>query len=417
VAHDRALGLVVVLSEQVGFLEEEAELVEFLAARIALAVEGSQLYADVSRQAAENQAILEAAPDAFLIADFEGRITVVNRQAEQLLGYSRHELIGAEVETLVPEPLRDAHLAHRAGYVHHPRTRPMGAGFDLRARRKDGSQVPVEISLSALHRSDGDLVIAAIRDVSDRRAQEELLRQNATELAESNRQLAETNAQLQEFAYVASHDLQEPLRMVVSFLELLDRRYRDKLDDDGREFIRFAVDGGTRMQTMIRDLLTYSRAGSEPLRRERFDSRELVGDVVLSLTPLIEDTDGMVEFDHLPIIYGDPVQLSRVFQNLIGNGLKFRGAEPPRVSIEAEPSPDGWVFTVRDNGIGMEPEQTERIFGLFQRLHSQAEYSGSGIGLSVTRRIVERHGGTIRVETAPGKGSAFSFTLPPAEDS
>lgn len=203
--------------------------------------------------------------------------------------------------------------------------------------------------------------------------------------------------------------------MVVSFLDLLKHRYDGQLDADAHEFIRFAVDGGTRMQRLVQDLLAYSRAGSLQIQRERIDCNGLIDEVLLGLGPAMQESGGTVRRSDLPIVWGDRVQLSRVFQNLIGNGLKFHGADPAEVRIEVEAAPEGWIFSVHDNGIGFEPEHSERIFGLFQRLHGHEEFSGSGIGLTVSRRIVERHGGRMWVRSVPGKGSTFSFTLPAVE--
>lgn len=407
-AYGNLYGLLIVLSERGAFLEDDIDLIGLLAGRVALAIEDGRLYAEAARQAAESRAILEAAPDAILIANESGRILAVNSRAEQLFGYARDDLLGSVIEELVPESAREVHVSHRGRYLADPRTRPMGAGLDLRARRKDGELVPVEISLSPLPSQDGNLVIAVIRDDTDRREREE-------ELAQRTAQLEQSNAQLEQFAYVASHDLQEPLRMVVSFLDLLKHRYDGQLDADAHEFIRFAVDGGTRMQRLVQDLLAYSRAGSLQIQRERIDCNGLIDEVLLGLGPAMQESGGTVRRSDLPIVWGDRVQLSRVFQNLIGNGLKFHGADPAEVRIEVEAAPEGWIFSVHDNGIGFEPEHSERIFGLFQRLHGHEEFSGSGIGLTVSRRIVERHGGRMWVRSVPGKGSTFSFTLPAVE--
>lgn len=352
------------------------------------------------------QGILEAAPDAVVIVDRDGIIRIANDQAEKLFGYSRDELLESPVDRLVPHVLREAHAAHRQRYLADARTRPMGIGLDLRARRKDGSEIPVEISLSPLQLNDGrHLVIAIVRDITDRHEWEEALARRSAELEQSN-------AELQQFAYVASHDLQEPLRMVVSFLQLLKKRYVGKLDSEADEFINFAVDGGIRMQQLIQDLLTYSRVGGRDLALEAVDTATVVDDVVLELRPTIEESRARVTRGRLPKVTADPLQLGRVFQNLIANGLKFHGEKAPRVHVDAEALADTWLFSVKDNGIGIPPDQFDRIFRIFQRLHSQSEYPGTGIGLAICKRIVERHSGRIWVESAAGEGTTFYFTIP-----
>ena len=226
-------------------------------------------------------------------------------------------------------------------------------------------------------------------------------------------ELTRSNAELAQFAYVASHDLQEPLRMVASYLELLDRRYRDRLDDDAREFIGFAVDGATRMKQLINDLLGYSRAGNAPLKLETVDTEALVASVVETLSLQIEETHGQVAVGPLPTVKADPIQLARVFQNLVENALKYRSRAAPRVRISAETTPDGyWKFSVRDNGIGIDPRFSEKIFEIFKRLHGREKYAGTGIGLAVCKLVVERHGGRIWVEPHPQGGSVFHFTIP-----
>lgn len=351
------------------------------------------------------QGILEAAPDAVVIVDSEGHIQIVNGQAEVLFGYKRDEMLGQTVDMLVPEAIRDEHLGHRARYMANARTRPMGAGLDLRARCKDGTELPVEISLSPLDLTGETLVISIIRDISERREWEGALARRSAELEQSN-------AELQQFAYVASHDLQEPLRMVVSFLQLLKRRYEGKLDQEADEFIQFAVDGGLRMQQLIQDLLRYSRVGSRELTVELVDSAEVLDEAIVGLGPAIADSKARVTRGDLPHVYADRVQLGQLFQNLVANAIKFHGAAAPRVELGAERASGAWIFSVKDNGIGIPPDQMDRIFRVFQRLHSQSEYPGSGIGLAICKRIVERHGGRIWMDSTPGTGTTFFFTIP-----
>jgi PAS domain S-box-containing protein len=356
---------------------------------------------------AKFRGLLESAPDGVVIVDAAGLIQIVNRQTEMLFGYPREEQLGQPVEVLLPERFIGRHIGHRTGYQRDPHTRPMGTGLELFGRRRDGSEFPVEISLSPMTSEDGETVIISnIRDVTARKIADEQLRATAADLTRSN-------AELEQFAYVASHDLQEPLRMVASYTQLLARRYKGKLDQDADEFIGFAVDGARRMQELINDLLTYSRVGTRPLALDTVDSNQLVDQVVSDLAAAIQDSNGSVICDDLPAVRGDPTQLRQLFQNLIANSMKFhRPDEPPRVRVSATPEDRMWAFSVSDNGIGIEPQYQERIFALFQRLHTRADYPGTGIGLAICKKIVERHGGQIHVDSTLGRGTTFRFTLP-----
>jgi light-regulated signal transduction histidine kinase (bacteriophytochrome) len=266
-------------------------------------------------------------------------------------------------------------------------------------------------------------VLASIIDISQRKRAEEELKHTATELGRSN-------ANLQQFAYVASHDLQEPLRAVAGCMDLLRERYRSQLEPRAQELIDHAVDGAMRMQTLIDDLLGYSRVGSRGQVFEPVDLVALLKSVLANLTASIQKSGAEVSIGHLPTILADPTQMIQLFQNLISNAIKFRQEEAPRIHIAAKrievtnlskANPDSqsldskcssWMFSVQDNGIGMEPQYFERIFGIFQRLHSRRVYPGTGIGLAICKKIIERHGGSIWVESELGKGTTFFFTLP-----
>jgi PAS domain S-box-containing protein len=242
-------------------------------------------------------------------------------------------------------------------------------------------------------------------DITERKRAEEVL-------AEQTRELARSNVELEQFAYVASHDLQEPLRMVSSYMQLIERRYQDKLDQDATEFIAFAVEGATRMQRLIHDLLTYSRVGTRGKELQPTDATVALKHALANLQLAIEESGAVIDFEPLPTVMGDPTQLIQLFQNLVGNAIKFRGARPLQVQVRAYLEEEEWQFQVRDNGIGIAPEYFERIFLIFQRLHDRTRYSGTGIGLAVCKKIVERHGGYIWIESVQDQGATFCFKIP-----
>ncbi len=237
-------------------------------------------------------------------------------------------------------------------------------------------------------------------------------REAEKQLADKVEELARSNRELEQFAYVASHDLQEPLRMVANYTQLLADRYQEKLDANAEKYIRYAVDGAVRMQTLIQDLLAYSRVGRRGLHLKTVDANLAVDEALQNLRTAIEESQAVVSHDRLPCIVADNSQLVQLFQNLIGNAIKFCGPEPPAVTISAKNTADHWIFSVLDNGIGIAPEHAETIFVIFQRLHTHAEYPGNGIGLAICKKIVEQHGGKIWVESELGKGSTFHFILP-----
>jgi PAS domain S-box-containing protein len=483
---------------------------------------------------AKYSALLEAAPDAMVVVNQAGEIVLLNLQAEKQFGYNRDELLGQQVKNIIPEGFAERLITDRTRTAADALAQQIGAGIELCARRKDGSEFPIEIMLSPLEDAEGILVTAAIRDITVRKTAQEALRQSeerlrlvvsnamdysilmldldgrvvswnegaerikgyraeeiigqnfsrfygaedvsngkpAQELAQATtngrsedegwrvrkdgsrfyanvvitalydetgrlrgfgkitrditerkrseerlvktaEDLKRSNDQLQQFAYVASHDLQEPLRMVASFTQLLAKRYQGRLDSDADEFIAYAVDGCNRMQGLILDLLAYSRSGTERKLLREISGETALQVVLANLRVSIEESGATVTHDLLPTLTTDDTQLVQVLQNLIVNAIKYRGAAAPQVHVSAmKKGGKEWIFSVRDNGLGISPQYFERIFVIFQRLHGQHEFNGTGIGLAICKKIVEQLGGRIWVESQLAKGSTFFFSLP-----
>jgi PAS domain S-box-containing protein len=284
-----------------------------------------------------------------------------------------------------------------------------GSGtVQFRWMTKDRRPIPVEAHSAVIFDKDGQPIgmRGVTMDISERIKQQNILSRYA-------RQLRRSNEELQQFAYIASHDLQEPLRMVASYLELLEKRYGDELDDDAHDFIAFAVDGAMRMKTLISDLLAYSRLESRQGEFEQFNLGIELNNVRDNLRLTIEETGALITTDELPTITADKAQVSQLFQNLVSNALKFKSPDrPPEIHIGAECINGEWRFSLSDNGIGIESDYLDRIFVIFQRLHTKAEYPGTGIGLAICKRVIDHHGGRIWVDSQPGKGTTFYFTIP-----
>jgi PAS domain S-box-containing protein len=351
---------------------------------------------------------VEACPSGILMIDPAGAIVLVNAELERQFGYNRSELIGKCVDMLLPEQLSQVHAKHRAFFYATPAVRAMGSGRDLKGRRKDGSEFSVEIGLNPINAREGSLVLATVIDITARKEAE-----RAVEL--QNEQLRQSNAELEQFAYVASHDLQEPLRMVASFTELLQERYGDRLDDKGHKYIGYAVEGAKRMQSLVRDLLAYSRVTATEKVLKPVDSAAIVAAAIERLSPSIREGGTEMSVGPLPVVMGDDIELGQVFQNLISNAVKFRSDRAPRIEIAAQRDGGAWTFSVADNGIGIDAKFSERIFQMFQRLHERGRYDGSGIGLAIAKKIVERHHGTIWFTSALNQGTTFYLTLPAAD--
>lgn len=340
-------------------------------------------------------AIVESSEDAITSKTLEGIITSWNRGAEQLFGYRADEAIGQSVSLLVPERLAE----EERRIMESIRLGQRIDHFETLRRRKDGSEVDVSVRISPIRNAAGDVI------------GESSIARDITELKLRDAELQRSNAELEQFAYVASHDLQEPLRMVANYTELLAQRYKGRLDEKADKYIYYASDGARRMQRLVADLLAYSRVGSQGKPLVPVQAAQVLDSVIESIQPLIRETGACIEHGALPAVMADEMQLRQLFQNLIGNAIKFRSNVPPRVVVQARQQGDRWLFSVADNGIGMEMQYANRIFQMFQRLHELGKYEGSGIGLAIAKRIIERHHGQIRVESRPGEGSTFFFTL------
>lgn len=356
--------------------------------------------------------LLESAPDAMVIVDRAGLIHLVNAQTEKLFGYTREELIGQPVEALMPGRFHASHVHERERYSRAPRTRAMGQGLELYGVRKDGSEFPVEISLSPIETGKGTFVSSAIRDVTGTRRTNESIRRLNLELSRKVAEITAVNGELETFSYSVSHDLRAPLRHIDGFARILQDEHARELSQDGRRHLDRILTAVTHMGHLIDDLLTLARIGRKELVRQRVNLNDLVHDAISELP--VEDRKREIEWrvEALPEVEGDAGLLKVAFANLLSNAAKFTRSRCPSVievgNCGKRSTP---VFFVRDNGVGFDPKYADKLFGVFQRLHRQDEFEGTGIGLATVQRIIRRHGGEIRAEAAPDRGATFFFTL------
>ena len=371
--------------------------------------EAALVHSEAQREAdARIAAVVEAAPDAMVIADRDGRIVFVNAEAEQLFDYPRSDLLAQPVELLVPERLRAPHAQHRAAYAAQPSgVRAMGArGQQLIGRRRDGSEFPAEIRLSPIPTGDGLLLSSAIRDVTDRNRAELALR-SAKDAAET------AYGELESFSYSVAHDLRSPLRAMSGYSTTLLADYREALDSDARDRLQRIVTAARRMGEIIDALLSLARLSRAELRHEQVDLTRIAHTVVEHLRG--GDPGHPVDFvaSDGVVVQGDPALLRLVLDNLLGNAWKFTGKQAtPRIELGRESAPGAVGFFIRDNGAGFDMTQVDKLFAPFKRLHSAAEFPGTGIGLATVQRIVRRHGGRVWAEAAPAHGATFHVTLP-----
>ncbi|MDA8092248.1 MAG: ATP-binding protein [Nitrospiraceae bacterium] len=380
--------------------------------------------------------LIDASPVAVINLDPQGRVLMWNKAAETTFGWQANEAIGS-FNPIVPEDRKVEFEKIRELAMQGPLT-----GIEIKRRKKDGSPIDLSLSTAAISDPKGVITgyIAMFLDISARKKAEEelershsrleeLVRERTSELRQANEKLSKyseelesSNRGLEQFAYMASHDLQAPLLAIATNLKMFLRRYREKLDEGTEKFLSDAVDSAIRMQNFIRGLLAYSRTGTRELELKRTDSALALDTALGNLASMIKETGAVITRDKLPVLHTDPSQLPHIFQNLIGNAIKFHGNGPPRAHVSANKQTDPgtgkkvWVFSVKDNGIGIPPEAKDVIFDIFKRLKSGGRYPGAGIGLATCKRIIERLGGSIRVESEAGKGSVFYFHLPAGDE-
>ena len=349
--------------------------------------------------------LIEAAPSGMIMVDQAGSICLANARAHEMFGYANAELHGQSIESLAPDRFRKYLSEYRQKFFASPRTRAMGAGRDLYGLRKNTSEFPVEIGLNPVETNEGRFILSSVVDITERKRREKGLKDYA-------RTLEEINAELDQFTYIASHDLQEPLRNLISYSALLKEDLGSNFEDNVEEDLHFITDAARRMNKLVEDLLTLSHTRRSDMKHVKVSLNECVGDALESLRSVVDQSMAVIQCDTLPEVIGDPTYLTMLFQNLLGNSLKFIKDRSPEIQITAQKKGRNWIVGIKDNGIGIKEDHLERIFSPFKRLHGKNEYGGTGIGLAICRKAVERHGGHIWVESEFGKGSQFWILLP-----
>ncbi|MCK5561724.1 MAG: PAS domain S-box protein, partial [Thermoplasmata archaeon] len=372
---------------------------------IARDITDRKLVEEALRESEEKyRTLMDNISDIVVEIDSQGHLTYVSPQIYDVFGFKPDEVVGKNMyEFIHPDDLEKTIEVTEEAIQGGKLLR-----FEYRSKHKAGHYVN-QSGIGRIIKKNGDFkIVGVLRDITDKKRAEEDLNRTLAELERSNKEL-------EQFAYIASHDLQEPIRMVASYLQLLERRYKDKLDLEAHEFIDFAVDGAKRMQYLINDLLAYSRVSTKGKEFRPTNAEDILNQVLSDLGLMIEDSGASVTHDKLPLLQADDAQLGQIFQNLLGNSLRFHGKESPQVHVSADKQDNEWIFSVKDNGIGIDPQYGDRPFMIFQQLHTMDEYPGTGIGLAVCKRIVERHKGRIWFDSEPGKGTTFYFSIPITE--
>jgi PAS domain S-box-containing protein len=377
---------------------EDDEITHFIAVEEDI-TEKKRLEETLQASESRYRGIFEGVQDAIFVESLTGEILDVNSRACEMFGWSREEMLTKTVKDLVPE----GHLAIVPGDLVDPVV-PDDPVETVNVR-SSGEWFPVEITARLQTIGKEEVMLVVVRDITERKQVEKALEQSKLDLEQSN-------TDLERFASVASHDLREPLRTISGFASLLAKRFSKQLDEEADEYIAYILDGTLRMQYLIDDLLAYSRVGTRGRAFTLTDCEAILAQAISNLKVAIEESRAVITQDSLPEVMADHLQLEQLFQNLISNAIKFQGKEKPRVHIGVAELDDAWEFSIKDNGIGIEPQYVDRIFVIFQRLHTQEEFPGTGIGLAICKRIVERHGGRIWVESEFKNGSTFYFTLP-----
>lgn len=353
--------------------------------------------------------ILEHSYDAFISMDSNWRITDWNTAAERTFGRTRSEVQGRNLAIIVPRHLRKQYGRDVEGFFAVSDDSILRMHTEMMAQHRDGHEFPIEIVVFRIKEDDAWMYCAFMRDITERRhAADELERR----VQERTVELVQTNEELRQFAKIASHDLQEPLRAIQGFANLLAETSGDRLDSESREFLDFILDGTQRMQQLIQSVLLHSAIKREENTDAVTDCNSVIEEVLANLSTAIEEAGAKLEVDNLPEVAVERSQLIQLFQNLISNAIKYRGTEPPKIVVTAERSVNEWLFSVQDNGIGIDTQYSEKIFDMFARLHGKTKYSGTGMGLAICKKIVTSHGGRIWVESEVGNGCIFLFTLP-----
>jgi PAS domain S-box-containing protein len=361
--------------------------------------------------------LFESAPDAVVVVDNHGVIRKVNLQAEALFGYMREEMVGNPIENLIPDRFHKRHRQHRRGYFADPRARKMGIGLELYGRSRDGREIPVDIMLNPIETSEGIWAFAVVRDITLQKQSDAKIKELNQTLKNQVEQLAATNRELEAFSYSVSHDLRAPLRHIIGFVDLLNTRDLSALDEKSQHYLQVITQAAQKMGVLIDDLLAFSRMGRAEMMKTRIDFDQLVRDIVKELSEDAKDREIQWEIAPLPMLVGDAAMLRQVMVNLISNAIKFTRPRPlAKIKIgSAEGRPDETLLFVRDNGVGFDSRYVNKLFSLFQRLHSNEEFEGTGVGLANVQRIILRHEGKVWAESTLDGGATFWISLPKGE--